>query len=349
MDIYQKALFEGLADLNWSALLKYQWPEDGRPARNRYLTILQGYWNRHRRYPALLKPPAADLYHILDHSYAHLMAKLPPEKTVITCHDLMPLMVEGYGRSWGGKLSIASFRHSVSYLNKARHIIADSGATKNALIDILALADRNITVVPLGVDEKFCPSQANPGLNKTKEVESILQVGAAAEPYKNTMNILLAFSLLLKNRGGHIKLLKVGKAYTREQQNYIEKEGLAPHIQYLGFVERNVLPEVFRKATVLLMPSLYEGFGMPLLEAMACGIPVVSSHRGSIPEVAGAAALYVDPEDPRTIAGGVEKVLNDIDLRQNLITKGLSRVKEFTWERTARETYAVYQKAIDII
>ena len=349
MNIYETALAGSLANIKGIDLLRKKWPAEDKPFKNKYLALLQGYWNRHQSYPALLMPPVSDLYHILDHSYAHLLAKLPPEKTIITCHDLMPLMVAGYDKTFGGKLSIASFRHSVSYLNKTRHVIADSKATKDALIEILGLADINITVVPLGVDEIFCPGKTSPGLGEPEGGEYILQVGATAEPYKNTMNILRAFSMLIKNGGRRIKLLKAGKDYTGEQQRYIACEGLSPYIKNLGFVERTKLPEVYRRASVLLMPSLYEGFGMPLLEAMACGVPVVTSRRGSIPEVAEDAALYVDPEDPKDIALGVEKVLNDILFRQNLITKGLLRIKEFPWKRTAEETLTVYRRSANIL
>jgi len=349
MKIYETDLSAGLAELPEIKIIGHHWAESGKPAKNRYLAALQGYRNRHWRYPSLLKPPPADLYHILDHSYAHLLARLPPEKTVITCHDLMPLMVEGYENSLGGKLSLASFRHSVSYLHKARHILADSGATKEALTEMLDLTGQKITVVPLGVDQIFRPGKTIPDFSKPVEVEYILQVGATAEPYKNTMNVLRSFSLLLKNRGGRIRLLKAGKPYTREQQSYIDKEDLAPYINYLGFVERGELPDVYRRASVLLMPSLYEGFGMPLLEAMACAVPVVTSRRGSIPEVAGEAVWYADPDDPRTIAGGVETILDDTKLRQELIAKGLLRAKAFTWKRTAEETLIVYRKVMDTI
>lgn len=350
MEIYETELYESLSDIIGSKILKHQWPEPAYPPKNRYLGILQGYWDRHIRYPLGLKPQSAGLYHILDHSYAHLLSRLPAERTFITCHDLMPLMVEGYDNSLGGKLSLASFRHSVSYLHKARHIITDSGATQKALADLLSLSGENITVVPLGVDEIFCPGKIAPDdKGESKDLGYILQVGATAEPYKNTMNILRAFSILLKNNSIRVKLVKTGKNYTNEQQGYIEKEGLAPHIRYLGFVERKELPEVYRQASVLLMPSLYEGFGMPLLEAMACGIPVVTSRKGSIPEVAGEAAYYVDPDDPKDIAWGVEKVMNNNTLRQDIITKGLLRAKAFTWKRTAEETLMVYRKIMDNI
>jgi len=344
MEIYETELSGSLAGITGIKTLRHHWPKISGSAKNRYLSVLQGYWDRHWRYPTLLKPPSADLYHILDHSYAHLLSRLPPERTVITCHDIIPLMVEGYEESLGGKLSLVSFRHSVSYLVKVRHIIADSGATKKALINILGLADKKITVVPLGVDKSFCPGKTPPKPSKPSRVKYILQVGATAEPYKNTMNILRSFSLLLKNKGGHIKLLKVGKPYNREQQDYIEHEGLSPHIQYLGFVEREALPVVFRQASVLLMPSLYEGFGMPLLEAMACGVPVVTSCRGSIPEVAGDAVCYANPDDPRDIAAVVDRVLFDERLQSDLSARGVKRATGYTWQATAQLTVKVYRE-----
>lgn len=344
MEIYEKALAEGLTGIMGIELRRRQWPFCRGVPKNKILATAQIYWNRHWFYPSRLKIPAADVYHILDQTYAHLLARLPPGKTVITCHDLMPMMVEGYGNSWGGKLSQASFRSSVAYLHRARYILADSEATKRALIDILNINERNVNVVPLGVEDMFCPCDPTMDHPMEDEVRYILQVGATAEPYKNTMNILRSFSLLLKNIGGQIKLLKVGKAYTKEQQSYIEEEGLAPHILHLGFVERKELPSVYRRSAVLLMPSLYEGFGMPLLEAMACGIPVVTADRGSIREVAGEAALYVDPMDPGDIAHGLVKVLSDNTLRQELIARGYSNAKKYTWQRTARETFTVYKK-----
>lgn len=349
MGIYEAGLAGGLSGLSGIEPRRHQWPEVGNGSRNRYIQAIQTYWNRHRRYPALLRPAPADIYHILDHSYAHLLSRLPPERTVVTCHDLMPLMVDGYQRSPGGKLSQASFRHSIGHMKKARHIIADSAATKKAIVDILGLPGQSITVVPLGVDEIFLSSPNDTQGENQEGLKFILQVGATAEPYKNTMNALKAFFLLLKGREGRIKLLKVGKPYTREQQMYIESHGIAAHLQYSGFVPRADLPRVYRKASVLLMPSLYEGFGLPVLEAMACGVPVVTSDRGSIPEVAGDAVLFIDPTDPENIAEGMEKVLTDKNKRSALIAKGRLRAKDFTWERTARETVTVYQKIIERI
>lgn len=344
MGIYETGLAGGLGGMSGIELRRHRWPEVEKGSGNRYSQVMQTYWNRHRRYPSLLKPVLTDVYHILDHSYAHLAARLPPERTVITCHDLMPLMVKGYQTTLGGKISLASFRHSIGFLKKVRHIIAVSVATKRALMEILGLANEKVSVVPEGVDEIFWFEQDDKYAARTDQTEYILQVGATAEPYKNTANILKAFSLLIKGREGSIKLLKVGKPYTGEQQKYIESHGLVPHIQYLGFVERTDLPLVYRKAFALLMPSLYEGFGLPILEAMASGVPVVTSRRGSIPEVAGEAAFYVDPDDPKDIADGVEKVLNDRYLRQDLIIKGLMMAKTFTWDRTAQATFAIYRE-----
>lgn len=344
MDIYNRALSGSLAGIPGLDVLGHQWPAAGHPVKNRYLGVVQGYWNRHLRYPSLLKVQPADLYHILDHSYAHLLSRLPPERTIITCHDLTPLMMDGYGKSLGGKLSLASFRHSVSYLHKARHLITDSVATKKALIDILGLADKNITVVPLGIDDIFFAGKTARDRSRSEGVEYVLQVGATVEPYKNTLNILKAFSILHQRQGDKIRLLKVGKPYTRDQQIFIQEEGLTPYIEYTGYVERSQMPDIYRRADVLLMPSLYEGFGLPVLEAMACGVPVVTSERGSLPEVAGDAALYVDPENHESISAGTEIILKDIPLRNKMIHLGLQQAAKFSWQRTAIETVNVYQR-----
>ncbi|MDI6739180.1 MAG: glycosyltransferase family 1 protein [Candidatus Edwardsbacteria bacterium] len=343
MEVYETALAGILTGMKGIEVRRQQWPPGSNSPKNRYLAALRVYWNRHLFYPSRLKKTSADLYHILDHSYAHLLSKLPPERTIITCHDLMPLMVEGYEKSWGGKLSIASFRHSVSYLYKARHVIADSEATKKALGDILGLADKNITVVPMGVDRAFFDYRRQDNIGRNGPIK-VLQVGATAEPYKNTMNILRAFSSILQRMGSQVRLVKVGKPYTPAQQSFIRDNGLQGYIEQLGFVDRLRLPGIYASADVLLMPSLWEGFGLPVLEAMAVGTPVVTSRRGAIPEIAGNAVVYIEPDDPEDVARGVKDLLLDNRLRETLSRLGRIRAQQYTWENTVKTTREVYRK-----
>jgi glycosyltransferase involved in cell wall biosynthesis len=118
-------------------------------------------------------------------------------------------------------------------------------------------------------------------------------------------------------------------------------------VKEVGYVSTEELVELYRCATIFAYPSLSEGFGLPVLEAMACGAPVLTSNLSSLPEVAGEAALLVDPEDPSDIAAGLERLLNDHALRSGMIEKGFDNVRRFSWDRSARETVAVYRRAID--
>jgi glycosyltransferase involved in cell wall biosynthesis len=127
----------------------------------------------------------------------------------------------------------------------------------------------------------------------------------------------------------------------------IEKHGLREDVHSTGYVAQEDLPALYAGARIFLFPSLYEGFGMPILEAMAHGTPVLTSNVTSLPEVAGDAAVQVDPLDVEAIAQGIRRLVEDAQLREACIRRGLDRVKAFTWERTARETLAVYRKTLD--
>jgi glycosyltransferase involved in cell wall biosynthesis len=291
----------------------------------------------------MVRPNNSSVYHVLDHTYAHLIDRLPPERTIITCHDLMPLQIPDYRRSFGGRLSVELFSRSIKKIRRAGQIIADSGSTKASLMGLLDLKEEKITVVPLGIDPVFLKCGKTAKRERDRRTDCILQVGATTEPYKNTDNLLKAFSILHRRRGGQLKLIKAGKPYTRQQQLFIENQGLASSVNYLGQVERERLPAVYQNADVLLMPSLHEGFGLPVLESMACGTPVVTSARGSIPEVSGNRVIYTDPLDPDDIAGGVDKILSDASLRNRLVLEGLAWASAFTWDRTAKATLKIYE------
>ncbi|MEW6685361.1 MAG: glycosyltransferase family 1 protein [Candidatus Edwardsbacteria bacterium] len=347
MEVYGKALARNLRQQSGVEVKVHQWSasktlkiDDWRGVR-----AVRTYWNRFIRSPRELNIPVADVYHILDHSYAHLITTLPARRTVITCHDLMPLLLPDYRATLGGWLQVMVFKYTISSLLQATYIISISEFTKRCLRDILKIEDSKISVIPLGVEEIFLKYEKSirPTFKKSEE-KIILQVGVTQEAYKNVFNILKAFRKLVESMGDKVRLLKVGKPYTPEQQVYINSVGLKKQIEYLGYVEREKLPEIYGQADLLLMPSLFEGFGLPILEAMACGTPVVTSRRGSIPEVASEAAFYVEPEKPEGIAEGVKKVLFEQELRAKLIKAGEKQAQKFTWEKTAEKTLKVYKK-----
>jgi len=174
----------------------------------------------------------------------------------------------------------------------------------------------------------------------------ILHVGHCGI-YKNIEGILRSIPLLVARLGPQVVFVKVGGPFTRSQLALIDRLGIEQHVQHLGMIPAADLPGVYAGADLLLMPSLHEGFGLPALEAMACGTPVIASNQGSLPEVVGDAALLVEPNDVEQIAAAAERLLTDARLRADLRKKGLKRARTFTWERTARETLAVYQQVYE--
>ena len=167
----------------------------------------------------------------------------------------------------------------------------------------------------------------------------------STEPRKNIRNSIKAFSQLRRVRAD-VKLVVTGVEYCRvgpdEAFAGLDLEG----VHFAGYVHDQDMPAIYSLAEILVFPSLYEGFGLPPLEAMACGTPVVTSNMTSIPEIAGAASVLVDPESPAEIAGAMEMVLSSTDLRADLIEKGLAHVATYSWRRCAEETRNLYQRVL---
>ncbi len=171
----------------------------------------------------------------------------------------------------------------------------------------------------------------------------ILSVGAV-QTRKNTLNAVRAVASLPAN----YRLVLVGGDGHGSQavHEFIGREGLASRVTRLGYVSAGRLSVLYRAADLFLFPSLEEGFGLPVLEAMSYGLPVVTSRTSSLPEVGGDAALYVDPQDPSDIAAKVRQAAEDSSLRERMIAQGLARAREFTWRRTAEMTLRVYEEAL---
>lgn len=164
------------------------------------------------------------------------------------------------------------------------------------------------------------------------------------EPRKNLPGLLTAYRILLSRGVNREPLVVVGSRgwFYDEVFARVEALGLGAHVRFLENVPDEDLPALYSGAVLLVMPSFYEGFGLPALEALACGTPVVLSDRGSLPEVGGEAAVYVNPDSPEEIAAGVARVLEDPDLRERLRAAGLAHAARFTWEETARKTLNIY-------
>jgi glycosyltransferase involved in cell wall biosynthesis len=173
----------------------------------------------------------------------------------------------------------------------------------------------------------------------------ILAVGNL-QPRKNLSGLIRAVGELKRKTPGSFQLVIAGKAKWRESDLFseIRQLGLESDVCFLGYVSDETLTGLYRQATVFAYPSLYEGFGLPLLEAMACGVPVVTTRSTSIPEVVGEAALMVEATDTAALADAIGRVLADESLRAALREKGLKQAARFSWERTARETWNIYRQ-----
>ena len=235
-------------------------------------------------------------------------------------------------------------------LPAADAVITDSMQSREDIVKHLRVTPERVTVVPLAADRRFRP--VNPAT-----VASVLQAHGVAQPYilyvgalesrKNLPRLLEAYALL-RAWSEQWRLVIVGARKWKSSPIFetVARLGLEPFVTFTGYVADDDLPALYAGAGLFAFPSLYEGFGLPVLEAMACGTPVVTSNSSSLPEVAGDAALLVDPYDVEAIAGAMRQVLEDPALARDLREWGLARAAEFSWERTARETVAVYEQAL---
>jgi len=281
---------------------------------------------------------------------AHVLPLIHP-RCVVTVMDLGYVYYPETHR-WGDRLYLDwSTRWNV---HQANHIIAISQATRDDLVRHCAADPARITVVYPGLDEALFVS---PEPGRIEEVRAryglpenyVLYVGTL-HPRKNLVRLLRAFGRLAgewpAGEGEPPALVLAGKKGWLYDQIFAETQVLGLHSRVLfpGYVPRPDLLPLMRGAAAFAFPSLFEGFGFPILEAMACRVPVVTSRASCLPEVAGDAALLVDPHDEGGLAHALTKVLTDSTLRADLIERGLRRAREFTWARCAAETMAVLEQ-----
>ncbi len=266
---------------------------------------------------------------------------------IITVHDLIRYFdLKGYDVLIHRPNFRDKFYLSLDYkdIKKASKIIAVSYATKRDLVHYLGIPEERISVVYEGVDHQLF----KPVRRRLVDYPYVLFVGAE-HPRKNFAGLLKAFSRLKsESRFKNLKLVKVGKAGGSEAefrkhtlQVIIELE-ISADVIFTNYVAEEELPVYYSNVECFILPSFYEGFGFPPLEAMACGCPVIVSNRSSLPEIAGEAAIRVEPNDIEGIATAIRGVLTNQELRKSLINKGFKRAARFTWEHTAEQTLQVY-------
>ena len=279
-------------------------------------------------FPVLLRRDRPDLFHS-----PHYNAPLGcPGRLIVTIHDLIHLR---FPPSRTAYLYARGMIEAVS--RKARVVITDSWNTLRDLTAVVGVPEKKIRVISPGVDAALFSASAPPP--DPDAPPYILYVGNV-RPAKNVMTLIEAF-LRVKPRLGECRLVIAGKNTMEEATRpYSSRED----IRFLGEVPPSSLPGLYRNARLFVFPSLYEGFGLPPLEAMASGTPVISSNAASLPEAVGDAALLFDPGNSGELAEKIAVLWNDAGLREDLVKKGRSRVEHFTWERTAEDILKVYRE-----
>jgi glycosyltransferase involved in cell wall biosynthesis len=239
---------------------------------------------------------------------------------------------------------------------QASQVIALSEHGRNDIVDTYQVSPERKSVIPLSAGDQFRPIRNEDELQRVRQTyaikgEYMLSVGAI-QPRKNLSRLVAAYARLRHARP-EVKLPKLvlaGKCawLYDETLRTIEELQLSDSIILTGYVPQSDLPALYSGAICFIYPSYFEGFGLPPLEAMKCGVPVIVGDRTSLPEVVGDAAVLVDPFDVDALAAAIEKVISDSDLRTELGLKGLGRAKLFNWRETARQTLAVYRKAAGV-
>lgn len=287
------------------------------------------------RVPQMLRAQHTALYH----SPYYLMPYRAGVPMIFTCHDLIPLIKPDY-YTFMQRL-IFRLTHWLA-LHTTRVTIAVSESTRRDLLRFFRVRADRIVVVPEAVDAHFTP-QAAAAIDAVRQKYAlpdryVLYFGSN-KPHKNLPRLVAA---LFKSE---IHLVIAGQWDAR----YPEAKRLAAQnerVQFIGPVNDDDLPALYSGARLFVFPSLYEGFGLPVLEAMACGAPVACSHTSSLPEVIGEAGVSFDPLDVQSIGDAIAQVIDDRDLQLALHERGLQRAAQFTWERTAQQTLGVYQSIL---
>lgn len=245
-------------------------------------------------------------------------------------------------------------RHVPRSIERAEKVIAISEFTRKEIAEFFPSAEEKLAVTPLGVSESFAPNEDEEGQARVRKKynlpsEYVLFVGTL-EPRKNLKTLIEAYRIFRERWREHekIRLVVAGmKGWLYEDTMRCIRDmpsEMAPILT--GYVEDHDLPNLYSAAKMAVVPSFYEGFGLPCLEAMASGTPLICSNTSSLPEVVGEAAIMVSPDDPEEMAEAMTTVATNPELAEELIRKGIKRAKEFTWRRCAEETYRVYESAM---
>ena len=270
--------------------------------------------------------------------------KMGKSKNIITVHDIVVALKEDYTSK---KFKKSQFPKLLKAIRKSDHIISVSEFTKNELVKYLPVEPEKITVVHHGIDtEIFKPTEKNKAFIKKYDLpEKYLLFIGNIEKRKNLFNIIKSFEkIIAKEKKLHLVLAGKNGYGGEEIREFINRSSALSNIIQLDYLPNTELPLLYQHAELFFFPSFYEGFGLPILEALACGCPVITSNMASIPEAGGDAVEYVDPFDINDITEKTLNLLNNITLKNELIQKGFIHAAKFSWELCAEQTMDVYKR-----
>ena len=306
--------------------------------------VLNSLWQKRRR-------PTLDFFFKTDLDLTHSATPLilPTRgKKIITVHDLFFLDFPDQSGEEAGKVF---FRRAAASFRDADGIVTSSMVTSVELVSRFALDEKKVRIIPPGLDSRFLEDVPAAELEATRKrfslPPSFLLFVGAQEPRKNLVRFVEALKIVHLH-GLQIPLVLVGPEGEDSEavRAKAEKLGIGRWVMTTGYLQERDIRNIYRLATAFVLPSLCEGFGMPLVEAMASGLPVVASQISAIPEVCRDAAVYFQPENPESMAEKVVSILEDEGLRKRLIARGKERARDFSWKKAATEMLAFYESVM---
>ena len=284
----------------------------------------------------------------LFHAPHYVLPPLAPCRAIVTIHDCIHLRFPQY---LPNRLAHVYARAQIwSATRRARRILTVSHASKQDIIRFFDVPETRISVIPNAIDERFRQAPADADLVRVREryqlPERFIMYAGNVKPHKNLERLIDAFVAVRRRGFDNLGLLLSGSEVSRYAtlRRAVHRYNLHKHVRFLGYQTAETLAVLYRLADVFVFPSLYEGFGLSPLEAIASGTPVVASNVSSLPEVLGDAAVLVDPLEPGSIADGITRVLEDDALRAELRRKGLARAGRFSWERSVKQVRRIYEE-----
>lgn len=302
-------------------------------------------------YSGALKKIKPDLIHILSLFEVYYLSIPANIKSVVTLYDIIPILFPK--QYFQNDKAQGWYEERLNQVKRAAKIITISKSSKKDIQRALKIPSEGITVIYGGVDERFKPTGREQTTKilagKYKITNPYILTVSTPSYHKNTSRMFQAFKTYIESRDANLSLVVVCKLIPQEKRDWneeLKKLNIENRVILTNFVPDEDLPYLYSGAEVLLFPSLYEGLGLPVLESFACGTAVITSNVSSLPEIAGDAAFYTNPQSVQDIKMSLDKVLNDEALRERLIKKGFAQVKKFSWKQAADQTLKVYQEVL---